>query len=147
MSASPQVVIIGAGIVGCGLADELTERGLIDVTVVDQGPLDAAGGSSSHAPGLVFQANGSKTMTEFARYTVEKYSMGKEPVIVDGVPAGFVTSADDGYSVAASIAYAWLPAEATEPGRRVEIEYFGQRLGAAVVAEPMFDPVMTRLRR
>ena len=44
MSASPQVVIIGAGIVGCGLADELTERGLIDVTVVDQGPLYAAGG-------------------------------------------------------------------------------------------------------
>ena len=74
MSASPHVVIVGAGIVGCGLADELTERGLTDVTVVDQGPLYAAGGSSSHAPGLVFQTNGSKTMTEFARYTVEKYS-------------------------------------------------------------------------
>ena len=28
MSVSPHVVIIGAGIVGCGLADELTERGL-----------------------------------------------------------------------------------------------------------------------
>lgn len=29
-------------------------------------------GSSSHAPGLVFQANGSKTMTELATYTVDK---------------------------------------------------------------------------
>ena len=74
MAASPRVVIIGAGIVGCGLADELTERGWTDVTVVDQGRLYAAGGSSSHAPGLVFQTNGSKTMAEFARYTVEKLS-------------------------------------------------------------------------
>jgi glycine cleavage system aminomethyltransferase T/glycine/D-amino acid oxidase-like deaminating enzyme len=72
--ASPRVVIIGAGIVGAGLADELTERGWTDVTVLEQGRLWAAGGSSSHAPGLVFQTNGSKSMTEYARYTVEKYS-------------------------------------------------------------------------
>ena len=71
--AGPKVAIIGAGIVGANLADELTARGWTDVTVVDQGTLWAAGGSSSHAPGLVFQTNGSKTMTEFARYTVEKY--------------------------------------------------------------------------
>ena len=70
---SPKVVIIGAGIVGAGLADELTERGWTDVTVVEQGKLWAAGGSSSHAPGLVFQTNGSKTLTEYAMYTVEKY--------------------------------------------------------------------------
>ncbi|MEV0382271.1 FAD-dependent oxidoreductase [Nonomuraea sp. NPDC050643] len=69
----PRLVIIGAGIVGCALADELTQRGWTDVTVVDQGPLFAAGGSSSHAPGLVFQTNPSKTMTEFAAYTVRKY--------------------------------------------------------------------------
>ena len=71
--AKARVVIIGAGIVGCSLADELTQRGWTDVTVVEQGPLFAAGGSSSHAPGLVFQTNSSKTMTEFARYTVEKF--------------------------------------------------------------------------
>jgi glycine cleavage system aminomethyltransferase T/glycine/D-amino acid oxidase-like deaminating enzyme len=69
---SPRVVIIGAGIVGCSLADELTERGWTDVTIVEQGPLFATGGSSSHAPGLVFQTNTSKTMTEFAHYTVDK---------------------------------------------------------------------------
>lgn len=69
----PKVVIIGAGIVGTSLADELTARGCSDVTVLDRGPLFATGGSTSHAPGLVFQTNGSKTMTEFARYTVEKF--------------------------------------------------------------------------
>ncbi|WP_169982176.1 FAD-dependent oxidoreductase [Microbispora sp. H10836] len=69
----PRVVIIGAGVVGAALADELSLRGWTDVTVVDQGPVPATGGSSSHAPGLVFQINGSKTMTQMARYTVEKF--------------------------------------------------------------------------
>ncbi|MFC0432866.1 FAD-dependent oxidoreductase [Kutzneria buriramensis] len=68
----PKVVIIGAGVVGCSLADELTARGWTEVTVLDQGPLFATGGSSSHAPGLVFQTNPSKTMAEFASYTVRK---------------------------------------------------------------------------
>ncbi|GGO14944.1 sarcosine dehydrogenase [Microbispora rosea subsp. aerata] len=70
----PRVVIIGAGVVGAALADELSARGWTDVTVVDQGPVPATGGSSSHAPGLVFQINSSKTMTQMARYTVEKFS-------------------------------------------------------------------------
>nr|WP_029116657.1 FAD-dependent oxidoreductase [Mycobacterium sp. URHB0044] len=70
----PKVVIIGAGVVGASLADELTQRGCSDVTVLDRGPLFSTGGSTSHAPGLVFQTNPSKTMTEFARYTVEKFS-------------------------------------------------------------------------
>ena len=72
--------------------------------------------------------------------------MGKEPVFVDGMPAGYVTSAAFGYSVGCSIAYAWLPAEAATPGRQVEIEYFGERLRAAVAAEPLFDREMIRLR-
>jgi dimethylglycine oxidase len=69
---SARVVIIGAGIVGANLADELVARGGTDITVVDQGPLDLPGGSTSHAPGLVFQTNPSKTMTLLAKYTVEK---------------------------------------------------------------------------
>jgi glycine cleavage system aminomethyltransferase T/glycine/D-amino acid oxidase-like deaminating enzyme len=72
MSATPRVVIIGAGIVGTNLADELASRGWDNITVVEQGPLELAGGSTSHAPGLVFQTNPSKTMTEFATYTVNK---------------------------------------------------------------------------
>ncbi|MEV5409556.1 FAD-dependent oxidoreductase [Thermopolyspora sp. NPDC052614] len=73
MASRARVVIVGAGIVGCALADELTTRGWSEVTVLEQGPLFATGGSSSHAPGLVFQTNPSKTMTEFAAYTVNKY--------------------------------------------------------------------------
>ncbi|GAA0342263.1 FAD-dependent oxidoreductase [Streptomyces turgidiscabies] len=80
--AGPRVVIIGAGVVGAALADEISARGWTEVTVVDQGPLPATGGSSSHAPGLVFQTNSSKTMTELARYTVEKFCS----LDVDGQP-------------------------------------------------------------
>ncbi|MGI8457142.1 MAG: GcvT family protein [Propionibacteriaceae bacterium] len=72
MASGPRVVIIGAGIVGTNLADELVARGWSNIIVVEQGPLDLPGGSTSHAPGLVFQTNPSKTMTLFAKYTVEK---------------------------------------------------------------------------
>jgi glycine cleavage system aminomethyltransferase T/glycine/D-amino acid oxidase-like deaminating enzyme len=76
------VVVIGAGIVGCSLADELTARGWTDVTVLDQGPLPAPGGSTSHAPGLVFRTSPSRTLTAFAQYTVEKFTS----LTWDGVP-------------------------------------------------------------
>ncbi|KAF4549550.1 FAD dependent oxidoreductase-like protein 8 [Elsinoe fawcettii] len=72
MVTSQKVVIIGAGIVGVNLADELASRGWDSITVVEQGPLSMPGGSTSHAPGLVFQTNPSKTMTKLAKYTVEK---------------------------------------------------------------------------
>ncbi|MEV6488131.1 FAD-dependent oxidoreductase, partial [Actinoplanes sp. NPDC051633] len=62
-----------AGIVGFPHAHQFTQRGCDDVTVIEQGPLYSTGGSSSHAPGLVFQTNPSRTMARFARYTVEKY--------------------------------------------------------------------------
>src|SRR5690349_11334369 len=68
----PKIIIIGAGIVGCSLADELTERGYTDVIVIEKGPLWNPGGSTSHAPGVVFQTNGSRTMAQFAQQTVEK---------------------------------------------------------------------------
>ena len=74
MEDRASIVVIGAGIVGCNVADQLTQLGWRDVVVIDQGPLFEAGGSTSHAPGLVFQTNPSKTMTELARYGVKRYS-------------------------------------------------------------------------
>jgi hypothetical protein len=50
--------------------------------IVDQGPLWETGGSTSHAPGLVFQLNPSHTMTEMAKTTVDLLS-GLE---LDGLP-------------------------------------------------------------
>ncbi len=70
----PRVVIIGGGIVGASVADELSERGWTNITLVDAGTLPAAGGSTSHAPGVVFQTNGTKVMSDLARYTVRKFT-------------------------------------------------------------------------
>ena len=73
MARTPRVAIIGAGIVGCSLADELVVARLVGRdgrragTAVRDRRLH-----ESHAPGIIFQTNASKTMAEFARYTVEK---------------------------------------------------------------------------
>jgi dimethylglycine oxidase len=78
--------------------------------------------------------------------------LGKEPVFAtasreDGdAPVGYVTSAAYGYTIDASIAYAWLPAASSTPGTPVAVEYFGQRYPAVVAAEPLFDPEMKRIR-
>ncbi|WP_305783188.1 GcvT family protein [Symbioplanes lichenis] len=69
-----RIVVVGAGIVGCALADELTRRGATDVTVLDQGDLADTGGSSFHAPGLAFRTNPSRMMASLAQYTVAKYT-------------------------------------------------------------------------
>ncbi len=74
MKTKARVVIIGAGIVGCSTAYHLAKLGWRDIVVIDQGPLFTTGGSTSHAPGLVFQTNSSKTMAQLAMYTVELYS-------------------------------------------------------------------------
>ena len=72
-----KIVIIGAGLVGASLADELTERGETDVTVLEQGPLPAAGGSSSHAPGLFQKVSTSKTLARMAEQGIEKLLAAK----------------------------------------------------------------------
>ncbi|HEX6508251.1 MAG TPA: FAD-dependent oxidoreductase, partial [Chloroflexota bacterium] len=74
MQRDSRVVIIGAGIVGCSLADQLTQRGCTNVAVLEQGPLFAPGGSTSHAPGGMFQINLARTMTQFAQYSVARYA-------------------------------------------------------------------------
>src|SRR6266545_5813301 len=68
-----QTVIVGSGIVGASAAFHLAELGQPDVLVVDQGPLFETGGSTSHAPGLVFQTNGSRTTCRLAQDTVALY--------------------------------------------------------------------------
>jgi 4-methylaminobutanoate oxidase (formaldehyde-forming) len=72
--------------------------------------------------------------------------LGEEPVRVEGCLAGRVTSGGYGYSVARSIAYAYLPAEHAVAGRRVEVNLFGQWLGGEVTAEPLHDPENARVR-
>ena len=72
-------------------------------------------------------------------------ALGNEPVRVDGTVTGRVTSGGYGYTVERSIAYAYLPAS-VEVGTGVEVDVFGDWIGAEVAAEPLYDPRGERLR-
>ncbi|MDE0198279.1 MAG: FAD-dependent oxidoreductase, partial [Caldilineaceae bacterium] len=100
-----QVVIIGAGIAGCSVAYHLTKLGRHEIVVVDQGPLFETGGSTSHAPGLVFQINASKTMTEFARHSVDLWTQME----LDGEPCTRQVG---------SMEVAWTPERLTDLKRK-----------------------------
>ena len=80
-----RTVVVGAGIVGASAAYHLSELGERDVLVLDQGPLFETGGSSSHAPGLAFQTNGSRMMCRIAQESVALYAT----LDVDGEPAWY----------------------------------------------------------
>ncbi|MBB4688551.1 FAD-dependent oxidoreductase [Amycolatopsis jiangsuensis] len=88
MAPRPRVVVLGAGLLATAVADELTAAGWTDVTVLEQAPEHDA---PDH--GLVFRTHPDRTATEFAKYTVEKYSA----LTVDGgwcfQPVGSLTLA------------------------------------------------------
>ena len=85
MRERARTVVVGAGIVGASAAYHLAELGEHDVLVLDQGPLFETGGSSSHAPGLAFQTNGSRMMCRIAQESVALYAT----LDVDGEPAWY----------------------------------------------------------
>jgi 4-methylaminobutanoate oxidase (formaldehyde-forming) len=72
-------------------------------------------------------------------------ALGNEPVRVDGEIVGRVTTGGYGYTVARSIAYAYLP-PGHEVGTAVEVDIFGRWVAGQVAAEPLFDPRGERVR-
>jgi 4-methylaminobutanoate oxidase (formaldehyde-forming) len=74
-------------------------------------------------------------------------ALGSEPVrAVDGTVVGRVTSGGYGYAVGASIALAYVPLAHSETGTRLEIDIFGDWIGAEVREEPLYDPKGERVR-
>jgi 4-methylaminobutanoate oxidase (formaldehyde-forming) len=73
-------------------------------------------------------------------------ALGNEPVRVGDAVVGRVTSGGYGYTVARSIAYAYLPVEHAEPGTAVTIDVFGRWVEGEVAREPLLDPRGDRLR-
>jgi glycine cleavage system aminomethyltransferase T len=66
-------------------------------------------------------------------------------VRVGGEVVGRVTSGGYGYTVARSIAYAYLPPE-DDVGTAVEVDIFGQWVAGEVAREPLYDPKGEKLR-
>ena len=72
-------------------------------------------------------------------------ALGSEPVRVGDDPVGRVTSGGYGYTVGASIAYAYLPAE-HDVGTEVAVEIFGEWVAGVVAVEPLYDPAGEKIR-
>jgi len=74
---------------------------------------------------------------------------GNEPVYESGGGervVGVSTSGGYGYAVGQTLAFAYVEPALAAPGSRVELEMLGQRRGAEVLAEPVYDPANQRLR-
>jgi 4-methylaminobutanoate oxidase (formaldehyde-forming) len=81
-------------------------------------------------------------------------ALGKEPIRTPVSPAvhgggkiiGWVAAGGYGYSVGKSIIYAYLPIEFAKTGTELEVESFGEQVGAVVVQSPLWDPNGERIR-
>ena len=71
MPTRAQVVIIGGGIVGASVAYHLTELGLTDLVLLEQGQLSC--GTTWHAAGLVGQLRASESGTRLVQYSADLY--------------------------------------------------------------------------
>jgi glycine cleavage system T protein len=72
-------------------------------------------------------------------------ALGSEPVRIEGDLVGRVTSGGYGYTVARSIAYAYVPA-VYAVGTALEVEIFGEWVKGEIAPEPLFDPEGKRIR-
>ncbi len=75
-------------------------------------------------------------------------ALGKEPIRLAGKDEiiCWVASGGFGYSVGESIVFAYLPIEYAKSGTKLEIEFFGDWVGAQVVQAPLWDPKGERIR-
>ena len=72
--------------------------------------------------------------------------LGNEPIYADGRIVGISTSGAYGHAVKQSIAFAYVEPQLAEPGTGLEIPILGERRGARVLAQPLYDPKNERLR-
>ena len=70
--SSPEIVIVGGGVVGCSVAYHLAQMGRRDVVLVEQGRLSC--GTTWHAAGLVGQLRAHQNMTRLVQHSVDLYS-------------------------------------------------------------------------
>ena len=73
--------------------------------------------------------------------------MGKEPIRTGDKLISWVASGGFGYSVNKSIAYAYLPMEYAKAGTKLEIECFGEQVGAEVAQAVLWDAKGERIRQ
>lgn len=76
MQDAAQVVIVGGGIVGAGIAYHLTKMGITDVLIIEKGELTS--GSTWHAAGLIGQLRSHRNITRMLKNSVDLYEKLEE---------------------------------------------------------------------
>ncbi len=71
VAESAEIVIIGGGVIGLGIAYHLAERGVSDVVLIERNQLTS--GTSWHAAGIVGPLRASLNLTHLARYAMELF--------------------------------------------------------------------------
>ncbi len=79
-----EIVVIGAGIVGCSVAYHLADVGWKDVVVLERSAI--VSGTTAHSAGLVTQLRHTRALTDISRYGVRLYEELKNET---GVDTGF----------------------------------------------------------
>ncbi len=79
-----EVVVIGAGIVGCSVAYHLAKMGWKDVVVLERSAIIS--GTTAHSAGLVTQLRHTRALTDISRYGVQLYQELKDET---GLDTGF----------------------------------------------------------
>jgi sarcosine oxidase subunit alpha len=67
-------------------------------------------------------------------------------IVIEGRPAGRVTSARRSEAVGAVIGLAWVPLERSQDGTRFEVRVDRRTLGGRVTSGPFYDPAGERMR-
>jgi sarcosine oxidase, subunit alpha len=67
-------------------------------------------------------------------------------IVIEGYPAGRITSARRSEAVGAVIGLAWVPPERAEDGTRFEVRVDRRLVGGRVTSGPFFDPEGKRMR-
>ena len=67
-------------------------------------------------------------------------------IVIEGYPAGRVTSARRSEAVGQVVGLAWVPTDRSEPGTRVEVRVDRLRRGARITRGAFFDPSGERMR-
>jgi len=71
--SSAGTVVIGAGIAGSALVNELAKRGRDDIVLIDKGPLPDPGGSTGHASNFLFPVEHGKAITRLGYDSIDMY--------------------------------------------------------------------------
>jgi 4-methylaminobutanoate oxidase (formaldehyde-forming) len=139
-----RAVVVGGGVAGCSIAYHLARLGSTEVAVRTGKDFLGRDALLAAREDTANDENG-RRLRCLTLDDPRVVCLGTEPVRMDGIAWGRVTSGGYGYRVGESIAFAYLPATVA-PQTRVHVGVFGVWREATVREEPLYDPRSARIR-